>query len=93
MLRHVKSEQMYVLVSENGGVYAARDKQRHRVVQLFREEDDAIRYCIMLEAEDFQTELEVSPATLGSVVANCKKYGYNYCIVDSDQLLIPPLDL
>lgn len=83
---------MYILVADNGGVYAARDKNRKKVVQLFVQEDDAIRYCKMLEAEDFYEDLEVTEVEVSTVVANCRKFGYNYCIVEPNQLLIPPTE-
>lgn len=84
---------MYILVApNNGGVYAARDKNRKKVVQLFVEEDDAIRYCEMLAADDFHEQLEVTEVEVSIVVANCRKYGYNYCIVEADQLVVPPTE-
>jgi len=82
---------MYILVApESGGIYAARDIERKKVVQLFVQEDDAIRYCNMLVAEDFRENLEVVEAEVSTVVANCRKYGYNYCIIEPNQLLVPP---
>lgn len=82
---------MYILVAtESGGVYASRDQNRKKVVQLFVDEDDATRYLGMLDAEDFHENLEVTEVDVAVVVANCKKYGYNYCIVEPNQLVIPP---
>jgi hypothetical protein len=82
---------MYILVAtESGGVYASRDQNRKKVVQIFVEEDDATRYLGMLDAEGFQEDLEVTEVDITVVVANCKKYGYNYCIVEPNQLVIPP---
>lgn len=84
---------MYILVAtEEGGVYAARDQEMKKVVQLFVEEDDAVRYLEMLRADDFAENLEVSEVDVNVVVANCKKYGYNYCIVEPNQLVIPPTE-
>lgn len=82
---------MYILTAtDSGGVYAARDSSMQKVVQLFVDEDDAIRYHEMLKAEDFKENLEVSEVDVAVVVANCQKYGYNYCIVEPNQLVIPP---
>jgi hypothetical protein len=83
---------MWILVApESGGVYAAKDKQNKKVVQMFEEEDDALRYHGLLEAEDFKDDLSVEEVELSTVVANCRKYGYSYTIIKKDELVIPPL--
>ena len=61
---------MYILVAtEEGGVYAARDQEMKKVVQLFVEEDDAVRYLEMLKADDFKENLEVTEVDVNVLVA------------------------
>lgn len=82
---------MWILVApKSGGVYAAKDMLGKKVVQLFEEEDDAVRYHGLLEAEDFKDTLTVEEVELPQVVANCNKYGYSYTIIKKDDLVIPP---
>ena len=46
---------MWILIApESGGVYAAKDLTNTKVVQIFEEEDDAVRYHGLLLAEDFK---------------------------------------
>ena len=54
---------MFVLVDKaSGGVYAVKDDTTvERVVQLFQEEDDAIRYHEYLIAADYDRELIITP--------------------------------
>jgi hypothetical protein len=83
---------MWILIApESGGVYAAKDLTNTKVVQIFEEEDDAVRYHGLLLAEDFKDILSVEEVDLTTVVANCRKYGYSYTIINKDELVIPPL--
>ncbi|ADO97746.1 hypothetical protein SShM2_135 [Synechococcus phage S-ShM2] len=83
---------MWILIApESGGVYAAKDLTNTKVVQIFEEEDDAVRYHGLLQAEDFKDILTVEEVDLTTVVANCRKYGYSYTIINKDELVIPPL--
>ncbi|AOO14322.1 hypothetical protein Sn110110_128 [Cyanophage S-RIM14] len=83
---------MWILIApESGGVYAAKDLTNTKVVQIFEEEDDAVRYHGLLQAEDFKDILTVEEVDLITVVANCRKYGYSYTIINKDELVIPPL--
>ena len=83
---------MWILIApESGGVYAAKDLTNTKVVQIFEEEDDAVRYHGLLQAEDFKDILTVEEVDLTTVVANCRKYGYSYNIINKDELVIPPL--
>lgn len=83
---------MWILIApKSGGVYAAKDLTNTKVVQIFEEEDDAVRYHGLLQAEDFKDILTVEEVDLTTVVANCRKYGYSYTIINKDELVIPPL--
>ena len=43
---------MFILTQkERGGVYAVKDKTKIKTVQVFEEEDDAVRYMTLLEAK------------------------------------------
>jgi len=82
---------MYILVSKkHGGVYAVMNKDGKRTVQIFSQEDDAIRYHGLLEADDFDDQLEIQECDEEQVTQNCAVYGYNYCFIEPDDVVIPP---
>jgi hypothetical protein len=82
---------MYILISKkHGGVYAVRNKDGLKTVQIFEDEDDAIRYHGLLEAEDFDEPLEIKEVDQEMIAMNCANYGYNYCFIKSDDIVIPP---
>lgn len=82
---------MFILVAtKSGGVYAAKSKDDKKTVQIFVDKDDAVRYHDHLVAVDFKDELEVMEVELDIVAKNCSAHGYNYCVIDPNQLVIPP---
>ena len=89
---------MFILTAKNtGGVYATAkpnqpDKSK-KVVQVFESEDDATRYMILLEADDFKQELEIMEVDTEIVAMNCGNYGYSYAIIESTDLLIPKVKI
>lgn len=84
---------MYILTEKrSGGVYAGFDNfDGQKLVQVFEEEDDAQRYLIHLEAQDYPDKLEVMEVDPEVVAINCNKFGYQYTIVSPDDFIIPPL--
>jgi hypothetical protein len=81
---------MYILTDKNtGGVYAVFNKDRVKTVQVFEEEDDAIRYQELLLAND-EEDLEVMEVELNLVAINCENYGYGYSVITSNDFVIPP---
>tara|TARA_B100000029_G_scaffold503459_1_gene580403 strand:- start:233 stop:517 length:285 start_codon:yes stop_codon:yes gene_type:complete len=83
---------MYILTiegHEHDGAYAVADEDGERALYLFEEEDDAIRYGGLLEAEDYppMTVVEVE----GDVaIKTCDVYNYRYVIITEDDFVIPP---
>ena len=83
---------MYILTiegHEQDGAYAVADEDGERALYLFQEEDDAIRYGGLLEAEDYppMTVMEV-PDQLA--INTCNMYNYRYVIITEDDFVIPP---
>ena len=48
---------------------------------------------MQLEATDLEEDepLEIHEIDLDMVIANCVQYGYNYGIIEPDDLVIPPV--
>jgi hypothetical protein len=83
---------MYILAikgKEEEGAYAVTDADGEKALYLFEEEDDAVRYAGLLEAEDYplMSVVEVEDEV---AIKTCEMYGYHYVIINQDELVIPP---
>ena len=86
---------MFILTQKNsGGVHAVKDKTNTKTVQVFEQEDDAVRFLTLLEAELKEKDLkwEVMEVDTDIIAMNSDNYGYNYAIITPDELMIPTLD-
>lgn len=74
---------------EEEGAYAITDDYGNKTLMMFMEEDDAERYGLMLEAEDFP---ELVPVCIDPehMISVCEHMGNSYTIVTPDELVIPP---
>lgn len=83
---------MYILTIkdlEDEGAYAVTDEDGEKALYLFEDEDDAIRYAGLLEADDYpeMTVIEVEDDT---AIKTCEAYGYHYVIIKQEDMVIPP---
>lgn len=74
---------------EEEGAYAITDDYGVKTLMMFMEEDDASRYAMMLEAEDFPEMVPVC-IDLEHMISVCENTGNSYTIVTPDELVIPP---
>ena len=85
---------MYLLTlkdRKDDGAYAVQDQYGEKVLFLFVEEDDAVRYALMLEDyEDYQKEMEVVEVDDELAIKTCKLYNYKYAVITPDDIVIPP---
>ena len=82
---------MFVLTdTESGGIYAVRSKDMTKTVTVFEDRDDAERYVLQLDAEDYEDNLEVTEVDTEVIAINCNTYGYSYSVIKKDDLIIPP---
>ena len=83
---------MYILTikgQEQEGAYAVSDDDGERSLYLFEEEDDALRYCGLLEAEDYPP-MDVVEIPNELAIQTCMVYNYKYVIITEDDFVIPP---
>ena len=83
---------MFILTvagKENDGAYSVTDADGNQILYLFEEEDDAIRYAIMLENSDYP-EMHVLEVENEVMIKTCQVHDYNYTIITSDDIVIPP---
>ena len=74
---------------EQDGAYAVADEDGERALYLFQEEDDAIRYGGLLEAEDYPP-MSVVEVEDKLAINTCNMYNYKYVIITEDDFVIPP---
>ena len=83
---------MFVLAikgKEHEGAYAVTDPEGEKALYLFEEQDDALRYGGLLEAEDYP------PMSIVSIeeelaIQTCEVYNYRYVVITKDDFVIPP---
>ena len=82
---------MFVLTdTKTGGIYAVNSKDMTKIVTVFEDRDDAERYIQLLNADDYEDELEVMEVEKDIIAINCNTYGYSYSIIQKDDLIVPP---
>ena len=83
---------MYILTiagKENDGAYSVTDDDGEQVLYLFEEEDDATRYAMMLEEEDYP-EMHVIEVDDEVMIKTCEAHDYNYTVITENDIVIPP---
>jgi hypothetical protein len=71
------------------GAYAVHNRYGEKVLFLFEEEDDAVRYALMLDDQE-ETEMEVVEVDTTLAIMTCKRYNYKYAVVTENDIVIPP---
>ena len=72
------------------GIYSVFDKNEDRVVPLFLDEDDAVRYVMALAEDEENPELQVLETEPEQNIPACKSQGQQYSIISPDDLIISP---
>lgn len=71
------------------GAFAVQDQYGHKVLFLFEERDDALRYALMLEDEQ-DTVMDVIEIDDDIALKTCKSYNYKYAVITPEDIVIPP---
>jgi hypothetical protein len=74
---------------ESEGAYAAVDEIGNHVLYIFEEEDDASRFAMLLEEDDYP-KMSVMKVEENAIIKACDIHGYNYRIFTSNDIVIPP---
>jgi len=85
---------MFILTingKEKEGAYSVTDDEGDQILYLFQEEDDAVRYAMMLE-EDGYPEMHIIEIEDEVMLKTCEMHGYQYTIITPDDIVIPPTD-
>ena len=83
---------MFILTingKEKEGAYSVTDDEGDQILYLYQEEDDAVRYAMMLE-EDGHPEMHLIEIENDIMLQTCNLNDYKYTIITSNDIVIPP---
>ena len=85
---------MFILTiegAETEGAYSVSTQGGEQVLYLFEEEDDAIRYALLLEEQNYP-EMHVIEVDGKVVIKTCEMNDYRYSVITKNDIVIPPLE-
>ena len=85
---------MYILTiygKETEGAYSVSDDEGEDILYLFEDEDDAIRFALLLEDQDYP-EMHVIEVDGKVVIKTCELHDYRYSIITKNDIVIPPIE-
>lgn len=74
--------------TDNEGIHTIKIEERN-VILMFEGEEDAVRYGLMLEAQDFMTPT-IEAFDAKDIEEFCLEAGYEYKLVPEGALAVPP---
>ena len=83
---------MYILAihgKEKEGAYSVTDDEGEEILNMFEEEDDAIRFTLMLE-ESGSPEMHVIEVEDEIMIKTCEHHDYKYVVITPNDIVIPP---
>ena len=83
---------MYILAvagKEKEDAYAVQGDKSDKMVYMFLDKDDALRYAGLLEADDFP-EMSVVEVDDREIIQACVTSGNEYYVVTPDDIVVPP---
>tara|TARA_E500000331_G_scaffold85808_1_gene81394 strand:+ start:9978 stop:10241 length:264 start_codon:yes stop_codon:yes gene_type:complete len=85
---------MYIITlqDEPSGIYSVFNDSQDRIIPLFEQEDDALRYLFLLEGINDNPDLEIREVEPDLIITVCRSQGQKYSIITADDLIIPPPD-
>ena len=85
---------MFILTlegKEDEGAYSVQNEDGEHILYLFEQEDDATRYAMMLEDNDYP-EMHVIEVEPDMMIGVCEEHGYGYTIITPNDIVIPPMN-
>ena len=83
---------MYILTvhgKETEGAYSVQDDEGEHILYLFEQEDDAVRYAMMLE-DSGSPKMHVIEVEDEVMIKTCENHDYNYAVISSNDIVVPP---
>ena len=83
---------MYILTingKEDEGAYSVKNDDGEHILYLFEQEDDAIRYAMMLE-DSGSPKMHVIEVDDEVMIKTCESHDYNYAVITPNDIVVPP---
>ena len=83
---------MFILTihgKETEGAYSVQDDEGEHILYLFEEEDDAVRYAMMLE-DSGSPKMHVIEVEDEVMIRTCESHDYNYAVITPNAIVVPP---
>ena len=83
---------MFILTvegKESEGAYSVTAEDGEQVLYIFEDEDDAIRFALLLEDQDYP-EMHVIEGDGKVVIKTCEMHDYRYSVITKNDIVIPP---
>ena len=83
---------MYILTvhgKETQGAYSVQDDEGEHILYLFEQEDDAVRYAMMLE-DSGSPKMHVIEVEDEVMIKTCESHDYNYVVITPNDIVVPP---
>ncbi|MEW6495270.1 MAG: DUF3110 domain-containing protein [Cyanobacteriota bacterium] len=88
----IAPKRVYILLfnarTENEGIHTIRMGDRNKIL-MFESEDDATRFGVMLEAQDFP-EATVEEIGADEIEEFCRRNDYDWELIEAGKLELPP---
>jgi hypothetical protein len=85
---------MFILTiegKESEGAYSVSSEDGEQVLYLFEDEDDAVRYALLLEEQDYP-DMNVIEVDGKVVIKTCELHDYRYSVITKNDIVIPPAE-
>ena len=66
-----------------------QDDEGEHILYLFEEEDDAVRYAMMLE-DSGSPKMHVIEVEDEVMIRTCESHDYNYAVITPNDIVVPP---
>jgi len=74
---------------EEDGAYSVTDEMGEKILYIWEEEDDAVRFAMMLEDNGYP-EMSVVEVEDDLLLRTCEMHDYSYTIITKNDFVIPP---
>tara|TARA_Y100001970_G_C13459204_1_gene474262 strand:- start:153 stop:425 length:273 start_codon:yes stop_codon:yes gene_type:complete len=75
---------------ETEGAYSVQDDEGQHILYLFEQEDDAMRYAMMLE-DNGSPKMHVIEVDDEVMIKTCETHDYNYAVITPNDIVVPPV--
>jgi len=72
------------------GIFSVFDEKEVRIIPLFEQADDALRYVMQLSEDEENPDLQIMNVEPEHIIHACRAQGQRYSIISADDLIIPP---